>query len=140
MTQNLSNTAWAFSLLPRIDMPLMAAISASAIPRIAEFLPQQLANTSWAYACLSSLDEPLCQSIASSAIPQLDLRTGELDISLGIDLRGLGWSFAFATTFGDVACAQLRAKHLQIGKALDDVHQGMQFARTNPTLAEPWSD
>lgn len=139
MTQNLSNTVWAFSLLPRIDMPLLTAISASAIARIAEFLPQQLANTSWAFACLSILDEPLCQSIASSAIPQLDIRTGDLDVSLGIDLRGLGWSFAFAATCSDAACARLRAKHLQIGKALDDVHRGMQFAGS-PAFVEPWSD
>lgn len=52
--QSLSNTVWSYAQLVITDRPLLDAIAAESIPRIAQFCAQDLANTSWALSPLAS--------------------------------------------------------------------------------------
>lgn len=51
-TQNISNTAWAFSTRRVPDVPLLDAISSAAIKILSEFDIQGIANTLWSFASL----------------------------------------------------------------------------------------
>jgi hypothetical protein len=49
-------------------MPLLQAISASAIPRLPDFPRQEVANIAWAFSKLVFMDEPLRYAISSQAL------------------------------------------------------------------------
>jgi len=46
------------------NAPLLHALSAAAIPRLADFQPQELANFAWSFATLGMVDAPLRNSIS----------------------------------------------------------------------------
>lgn len=72
MSQNLSNTAWAWARLGIDDIPLLNAIAAAAIPRIRDFFkPQHLSTTAWAFSARVLKDQPLLDAISASAIANI---------------------------------------------------------------------
>jgi len=121
-TQNLSNLAWALAQLSMMHAPLLDAISAESIPRSDEFSSQQLANTSWAFASLGCFNSPLSHAISAAAIKLISpfIPSGRAeDVCFGVDLRGLGWAFAFALVLDGDFETLLSNAHLEIGRALD---------------------
>jgi len=57
--------AWAFAKLCVVDLPLRDSISASALPKLAEFMERQLTQTAWALSTLSVCHMTLLASLAS---------------------------------------------------------------------------
>lgn len=62
--QNLSNLAWSFAVFGFLDVPLMDAIAAEAIPKMQDYTTQELANTAWAYDTLKVQNQPLMEAIS----------------------------------------------------------------------------
>ena len=50
--RGLSNTAWACATMRRHDVPLLEALSAATVPKLADFDEQALSTTMWALAKL----------------------------------------------------------------------------------------
>lgn len=50
--QDIALTVWSFAALGIFNLPLLAALSSSSIPKISEFGSQNLSNTSWALSSL----------------------------------------------------------------------------------------
>jgi len=64
---HLANTAWALAALPFRDLPLLQAISRTALSKISQLDSQNLSNIAWAFATLEMLDLPLLAAIADQA-------------------------------------------------------------------------
>lgn len=66
--QDMSSTAWSWSVLIMRFIPLMNSIAAQAIKRVHSFGAQELSNTPWSFATLAMVIEPLFDAISASAI------------------------------------------------------------------------
>ena len=71
-TQNLANTAWAFSTTGESDVPLFMAIAR--VARAGDFKPQELANTAWAFATAGQSHAQLFTAWASATAGQSDIQ------------------------------------------------------------------
>jgi len=85
--QHLANTAWSFATLHIQDLPLLMAISDTAIKQIPNFGCQDLANTTWAFAVVMFRDLPLLEALSQQALS----RRWEMQPQ---NLSNTAWAFA----------------------------------------------
>jgi len=95
-----------------LHRPLLPSLASSAIPRIADFLPQGLSNSAWAFATLEVRNLPLRQAISASALRSIsDFETQELN--------NTAWAFAFISGQHLRITSGVRQASLALGRRMD---------------------
>eukprot|EP00747_Dinoflagellata_sp_TGD_P146703 gnl/TRDRNA2_/TRDRNA2_176725_c1_seq1.p1 gnl/TRDRNA2_/TRDRNA2_176725_c1~~gnl/TRDRNA2_/TRDRNA2_176725_c1_seq1.p1 ORF type:complete len:216 (-),score=25.38 gnl/TRDRNA2_/TRDRNA2_176725_c1_seq1:108-755(-) len=109
-TQNIANTAWSCSTLGWRDGPLLAALAALSIPRIAEFSSQDISNTAWAYARLLWQHTPMLEALAAAAVHSL--YTEECK---PLHVSNIAWSFSTLVVRDAPLCEAIAASSRELG-------------------------
>lgn len=86
-TQEISNLSWALAKLGSYHFPLLKAISAQSISRIAELNRQELSVTAWSFATLGLRPKPLLSAISAQARARIT-EFGMLEVS------NTAWAYA----------------------------------------------